>query len=267
MPVLIINSNQKIKNSVLENIQLDISEVLEIPRSMVWISLNEIFPNNQLTGEIDRPIVFFNCRQNYTDDAVKEAVKRVQIVLARTLNISSVDVICIVNRVSDKNVHSPFMKRTEIKLESLGIVYNERSEHIDDNWNSIISVIKLDSSTLSEDATEGLTQFSHIEVVFHMDKVDNKKIVTGARHPRNNLDWPKVGILSQRGKNRPNKIGVSRCRLLKCEGLVLTVQGLDAINETPVIDIKPWMSGFLPSGIVSEPTWAVEIMQNYYEEL
>lgn len=77
-------------------------------------------------------------------------------------------------------------------------------------------------------------------------------------------DWPKVGIFAQRGKNRPNRIGVCVCRLVHIEGLALTVQGLDAIDGTPVLDIKPVLSGFLPRGEVREPAWAREIMKDYW---
>ena len=90
------------------------------------------------------------------------------------------------------------------------------------------------------------------------------KIVSGARHPRHNVAWPKVGIFAQRGKNRPNRIGVTVCRIVAVDGLSLEVEGLDAIDGTPVVDIKPVLSGFLPRGDVREPAWAGEIMETYW---
>lgn len=58
----------------------------------------------------------------------------------------------------------------------------------------------------------------------------DEKVVFGARHPRGREDWPLVGIFAQRGKNRPNKIGVSVCKILGTDGLRLEVEGLDAID-------------------------------------
>ncbi|BDM74157.1 hypothetical protein HEK616_76440 (plasmid) [Streptomyces nigrescens] len=106
--------------------------------------------------------------------------------------------------------------------------------------------------------------FSHLEVVYHFDRVPVEKIETGARHPRGNTDWPQVGIFAQRGKNRPNRLGVSRCRLLSVDGLDLHVQGLDAVDGTPVLDIKPYMAEFGPQGTTSQPGWATDIMRRYY---
>jgi tRNA-Thr(GGU) m(6)t(6)A37 methyltransferase TsaA len=114
------------------------------------------------------------------------------------------------------------------------------------------------------DALAGLEGFSHIEVVFHFDRVGEDQITAGARHPRGRTDWPLVGIFGQRGKNRPNRIGVSICRLLSVEDRTLKVRGLDAIDGTPVLDIKPVMKGFLPRGEVVEPAWASELMKDYW---
>ncbi len=79
-----------------------------------------------------------------------------------------------------------------------------------------------------------------LHMVFHL--VRESEIATGSRHPRNRLDWPKVGIFAQRGKNRPNRIGVTICRLLSVENLSLELAGLDVIFGAPVLDIKPGQS-------------------------
>ena len=101
-------------------------------------------------------------------------------------------------------------------------------------------------------------------MVFHFDRVPEAQINTGARHPRERTDWPLVGIFAQRGKARPNRIGVCICRLLSVSGTALKVRGLDAIDGTPVLDIKPVMKGFLPRGEISEPGWAHELMRGYW---
>jgi tRNA (Thr-GGU) A37 N-methylase len=89
-------------------------------------------------------------------------------------------------------------------------------------------------------------------------------VTTGARHPRGNTAWPNVGILAQRAKNRPNRIGVTVCRLLSVDGLRLTVAALDAIDGTPVLDVKPYMAEFGPRGMVRQPAWSSELMSGYW---
>ena len=73
-----------------------------------------------------------------------------------------------------------------------------------------------------------------------------------------------MGIFAQRAKGRPNRIGVSVCRLIRVDGLVLTVQGLDAIDGTPVVDLKPYMVEFAPRGEVRQPSWSHELMAAYW---
>ena len=110
------------------------------------------------------------------------------------------------------------------------------------------------------EALEGLDAFSHAEILFVFDLVTNDKAVQGARHPRNDAAWPRVGIFAQRGKNRPNRIGSCIVRVLAVEGRMLRVAELDAIEGTPVIDIKPVMKEFLPRTEVRQPAWATEPM-------
>ena len=86
----------------------------------------------------------------------------------------------------------------------------------------------------------------------------------GARHPRGNPDWPRVGIFAQRGKDRPNRLGVSRCELLAVDGTAVRVRGLDAVDGTPVLDLKPWMAEFGPRGDMRQPAWASELMRGYW---
>jgi tRNA (Thr-GGU) A37 N-methylase len=86
----------------------------------------------------------------------------------------------------------------------------------------------------------------------------------GTRHPRGNPDWPRVGIFAQRGKDRPNRLGVSRCELLRVDRSAVRVRGLDAVDGTPVLDLKPWMAEFGPRGDVRQPAWASELMRGYW---
>lgn len=149
------------------------------------------------------------------------------------------------------------------EIESIGRVEAARQQAVDDDWGGTESVIVLDER-FDEEALAGLESFSHVEILFVFDRVDPSKIVSGARHPRNNADWPAVGIFAQRGKNRPNRIGSTVCRVLRREGRRLVVAELDAIDGTPVIDLKPVMREFLPREAVSQPAWSTELMRKYW---
>lgn len=153
---------------------------------------------------------------------------------------------------------------TDFIVHPIGRVSSPRDEAIDDHWGEIEATITLDDDTLAPDATAGLADFSHVEVVFVFDRVTDGAVQTGARHPRSNPAWPRVGMLAQRAKMRPNRIGVSVCELASVDGLVLRVRGLDAIDGSPVLEIKPVMREFLPHGEVRQPVWATELMSTYW---
>ncbi len=113
-------------------------------------------------------------------------------------------------------------------------------------------------------AYDGLAAFSHVEVLYLFHEVELSKIVTGSRHPRNVKTWPSVGIFAQRGKNRPNRIGSTVCRVLLVEGTTLFVAELDAIDGTSVLDNKPVMAEFLPRQDIRQPDWSHELMRDYW---
>lgn len=152
----------------------------------------------------------------------------------------------------------------KIILTPVGYVRGGRSEAIDDDWGANRASIDLDQDRFTADALASLEAFSHIEVIFFFDQVAESKVEFGSRRPRGRADWPRVGIFAQRGKNRPNRLGLCTCRVLGVDGLSILVEGLDAIDGTPVLDIKPAMKGFLPREDVREPAWATEIMAEYW---
>ncbi|MGX9966415.1 TrmO family methyltransferase domain-containing protein [Roseomonas sp. F4] len=151
-----------------------------------------------------------------------------------------------------------------MRIAPIGTVRGGRAEPLDDGWDAVEAEIVLDPAVLGPDAALGLDAFSHVVVVFGFHRLDPEAVERNARHPRGRQDWPKVGILAQRGAPRPNRIGVSTCALLGVEGLVLRVRGLDAVEGSPVFDVKPHMTGFDPRGAVREPDWAREIMAGYW---
>ncbi len=151
-----------------------------------------------------------------------------------------------------------------IEVIAIGHVRGGRQEALDDNWDRVQAAIELDGNQFQADALAGLADFSHVEVVFHFHQLDPAKIISAARHPRGRTDWPEVGIFAQRGRMRPNRLAVTVCRIIAVDGLSLRVTGLDAIDGTPVLDLKPYLSGFAPRGEIREPDWARAIMADYW---
>jgi tRNA-Thr(GGU) m(6)t(6)A37 methyltransferase TsaA len=151
----------------------------------------------------------------------------------------------------------------EWTVHPIGFVRSPRDEAVDDDWGEIDSTIEL-VAPYGAESIKGIDQFTHIEVIFLFDRVDPAIVTTGARHPRNNPAWPEVGVFAQRAKNRPNRLGLVTCNLRRVEGTTLFVNGLDAIDGTPVLDIKPHMEEFAPRGRVSQPAWSHDLMRDYW---
>lgn len=152
----------------------------------------------------------------------------------------------------------------DIALTPIGVVVGGRTEVLDDHWGEVVAAIRLDEQCFTTEALAGLEEFSHLVVVYHFHQAAPEKIEVAARHPRNNPEWPKVGIFAQRGKNRPNRLGVSTCRILGIQGTKISVQGLDAVDGSPVLDVKPYFAEFEPRGAVVQPAWSREIMAEYW---
>ena len=150
-----------------------------------------------------------------------------------------------------------------ICLNPVGHVRSTRAQLEDDHWDAVESHVELETR-FNPSALEGLVDFSHVEIVFFMDRVETSKIETGARHPRNNPNWEKVGIFAQRGKNRPNQIGTTICQIKRVDGNKLYLTGLDALDGTPVLDIKPWVQEFGPRVPIRQPNWISDLMSNYW---
>ena len=154
---------------------------------------------------------------------------------------------------------------TEIILQPIGTVHNKEEGPRENGWGHIESDIRLDSSRFTEEALSGLTDFSHVEVIFQFHRIADQDPVYGSRYPRGNPDFPKVGILAQRGKDRPNHLGATICEVIGKHEFTLRVRGLDAYNGSPVLDIKPVMREFTPNTKdIHQPDWATELMKPYF---
>lgn len=151
----------------------------------------------------------------------------------------------------------------KIELTPIAFVKNIRKEIIDDDWGNIISEIHF-SDNIPVEALTGMEDFSHFEIIFYMNQVKDEKAIPQFRHPRNNNTFPKLGTYAQRNKNRPNKLGLTTVEYIEKDGKVVRVKGLDAIDGTPILDIKPVMIEFEAKGKIYQPDWTKEIMKNYW---
>jgi tRNA-Thr(GGU) m(6)t(6)A37 methyltransferase TsaA len=152
-----------------------------------------------------------------------------------------------------------------ITLTPIAHIHNVRRSLDDDNWGSVVSEIRLDES-LPQESLDGIETFSHAEIIFYFDQVADEENVPVSRHPRGNKDWPKVGIFAQRNKDRPNHLGLTMVSIVRRDGRSLFVKGLDAVDGTPVLDIKPVFAEFLPRETILQPEWSHELMKDYWGE-
>jgi tRNA-Thr(GGU) m(6)t(6)A37 methyltransferase TsaA len=151
----------------------------------------------------------------------------------------------------------------EIKLIPVAKVKNSRKTPTDDYWEEVISEIELGDHIPAE-AFRNISDFSHLEIIYFFDKVTNREIVHSGR-PRGNPDYPLIGIFGQRKKERPNTIGLCTVELLEHTGRSIKVKYLDAIDGTPVLDIKPVYKEFQPKKEIRQPVWVSDLMKNYWK--
>lgn len=150
----------------------------------------------------------------------------------------------------------------EISLKPIAKVKNSRTEPIDDHWEAVIAEIEL-ANHIPTEAFENISDFSHLEIIYYFDKVKSQDIVFSGR-PRGNPNYPVTGIFAQRKKDRPNTIGLCTVELLEHTGRTIKVKYLDAIDGTPVLDIKPVFREFQPKQQIRQPDWVADLMKNYW---
>lgn len=151
----------------------------------------------------------------------------------------------------------------QINLEPVAIVKNTRTAPTDDFWGTVIAEIEL-ADHIPTAAFEHIADFSHLEIIYFFDQVKPGDIVFSGR-PRGNPDYPVTGIFAQRKKDRPNTIGLCTVELLEHNGRTIKVKYLDAIDGTPVLDIKPVFNEFQPKTPVKQPAWVADLMKDYWK--
>jgi tRNA (adenine37-N6)-methyltransferase len=150
-----------------------------------------------------------------------------------------------------------------LPMRAVAYIRNERSEALDDNWDDVVSTVELASEVPSE-ALRGLGDFSHVEIIFFADWAEDVPPAPWHRRPRGNENWPDVGVFAQRNKDRPNRILLTTVQIDEVGERFLRVRGLDGIDGTPVLDIKPVFRWSVPRGEVRAPSWSEELGESYF---
>jgi tRNA-Thr(GGU) m(6)t(6)A37 methyltransferase TsaA len=148
-------------------------------------------------------------------------------------------------------------------MEPLAFVSNKRETISDDFWGDTVSEITL-ANDIPDEVFENIELFSHLEIIYFFNKVAAGDIVYSGR-PRENPDYPLMGIFGQRKKNRPNRIGLCTVALVEHRGRSIFVKYLDAISGTPVLDIKPVIKEFGIKGELRQPEWVSDLMKQYWQ--
>jgi len=150
----------------------------------------------------------------------------------------------------------------KMEIEPIGTVRSPIHEPVDEGWGEIVSEVHVGDWLI--DGLRGLDSFSHAIIIFwmHEAQFDINKHLT--RHPRGRVDLPESGIFAQRARHRPNPIGITTVEIISVAGNVLRVRGLDAIDGTPVLDIKPYVPAFDDVEDPTVPEWMNRIMKGYF---
>lgn len=146
------------------------------------------------------------------------------------------------------------IERPDMTLKAIGFVRNQVKQPAQKGWEKVISEIVIDRRLTA--ALDGLEEFSHIIVLFWMHKTSGE--VSLKIHPKGKVELPLVGLWATRSPQRPNPVGETTVRLLERRGNILRVEGLDAINGTPVIDIKPYLPGRDSVAGAKVPSWVTK---------
>lgn len=149
-----------------------------------------------------------------------------------------------------------------IKLQPIGIIKSPITKMSQGNWGQVQSEIHLNDEYIQ--GIKGLEEFSHVVVVFYMHQATFVSSEHLMRRPRAQANQPEIGVFAQRTKYRPNPIGITTVKLLGIDHNVLTVLALDALDSTPVLDLKPYMPTF--DGVKSArlPAWVIEFEKGYF---
>lgn len=154
------------------------------------------------------------------------------------------------------------MAESEYVLRTIGVVRSPMKDPVDEGWGTIESQILLEPEL--RDGLRGLGEFSHVLVVslLHGARFEPERHLV--RRPRGLAEMPEIGIFAQRAKDRPNPIGVTVCPIVSVNEDAVTVTGLDAIDGTPILDLKPYFPVFDTAPNARVPEWVDRLMAGYF---
>ncbi len=149
-----------------------------------------------------------------------------------------------------------------MNIEPIGMVKSPVKDPVDSGWGTVESEIHLHEEFAP--GLQGIEDWSHVIVIYHLHQISFNPENDLIRRPRGQADMPEVGIFAQRARHRPNMIGITAVKVLGVEGNVLKVKGLDAIDGSPVLDIKPYAPVYDGVYDPAVPVWFVRMMQGYF---
>ena len=149
-----------------------------------------------------------------------------------------------------------------LDLRAIGVVRSPVAEPVDEGWGLVVSEVRLEERYAP--GLKGLEEFSHAVIVVWLHKAEFAPEAHLRRRPQGREDMPCVGIFAQRARHRPNPIGVTAVEIVGVEGNVLRVRGLDAIDGTPVLDVRPYFPAYDCVEGASVPEWVDRLMEGYF---
>ncbi len=152
--------------------------------------------------------------------------------------------------------------RKTIDIHSIGTVVSPIASPQDQDWGDVESLVELEPEYFG--GFLGLEDFTHVLVLTFLHQAHYVESRHLCRRPQGRDDMPEVGIFAQRAKDRPNPIGVTCVRLLSVDTRSIRVSGLDAIDGTPVLDVKPHYPHYDSPEGASVPEWVERLMGGYF---
>ena len=144
--------------------------------------------------------------------------------------------------------------REPVSLRPIGVVHNNVADPMPSGWESVRSDLAFRDDLQS--ALDGIEGYSHVIVVFACHLVPESERADVRFRPQGRPEAPEQGVLATRSQLRPNALGTAVVPLLRCRGNVLRVQGLDAVDGTPILDIKPYLPWYDSVPNATVPDWA-----------
>ena len=148
-----------------------------------------------------------------------------------------------------------------MELVYIGRVRSPVTEAVDMNWGKVVSEIVLEPKYAP--GLLGLKEFSHALILTHLHQAEWNPEKHLRRRPQERSDKPLTGIFAQRARHRPNRIGVTAVEIVEVTDDTLKVRALDAVDGTPVLDIKPYVPNY-DRRDATIPQWMTDMMKDYF---